>query len=562
MNKLNAPLCLVVVLMVLTPCMASWQVGSDWKVASDSSLSVACTSGSYAWSSIKPSSTWSVSGNLKIESLYKVYGSVRFAFGDANHEPMLLVGVNQHASHLSQVEVSIPGNRRPNLMVSGYVPGGDNTFAFKVTRVGDRLKLECFGDKGFIYVRETPRIQSSILDSIESFGVECDGGESAFDSLVITTPYEQPGHYTAQAEAAMLDLIKNFWCGGLGDGCIRPGSHGWPTPNDPKGGIWDRGQLLFCFDTLYDANHDPNLRQRLSLEMAHLQKYFKPEDVDKAGSHPDMIACDDCGWNGLFFMELYKHTGNKFALDRADALMNSAYERWMDNELGGGMWYNDSRNGKSIYQTGVLLCSLDVWKENGDTALKDKAISCYEWLESHLLRSDGIYWADYTRDGPRGKERPNDIHESGSVSFLAGNMGMTVLHARMYRMTGDKKYLDRALRTAEGISRKFVKDGIYFDDRDGWANGSFARQWAEEVLTLPGIDPKHKQLLFRTADSIYKNARTVDGFYGAGWAGPAEGPDSVWDIKGTRAQQTMTSGSSANMIMAAAIAEQESKNGK
>ena len=97
--------------------------------------------------------------------------------------------------------------------------------------------------------------------------------------------------------------------------------------------------------------------------------------------------------------------------------------------------------------------------------------------------------------------------------------------------------------------------GVYFDDRDAWANGTFAGDWAEEVLSLPGIDGRHKELLLRTADSIYHKARTADGYYGGSWSGPADGPGSPWSMGGSRPQQIMTSGSSVNLIAAAALAE-------
>ena len=185
--------------------------------------------------------------------------------------------------------------------------------------------------------------------------------------------------------------------------------------------------------------------------------------------------------------------------------------------------------------------------------MKDKAIGCYRWMESQLLRPDGIYWADRDRQGPVGKDDPERIGEAGSVTFLAGNMAMGVLHARLYRLTGEKVYLERAIRTADAVARKLTAKGIYVDDRDAWANGTFAGDWARDVLSLPGIEERHKELLLRTADSIYQKARTSQAYYGGSWSGPAEGPGSRWCMIGSRPQQIMTSASSVNMIVAAAL---------
>ena len=110
------------------------------------------------------------------------------------------------------------------------------------------------------------------------------------------------------------------------------------------------------------------------------------------------------------------------------------------------------------------------------------------------------------------------------------------------------------MRTADGIARKLTAGGIYFNDRDAWANGTFANDWAQDVLSLPGIDIAHRELLQRTADSICRHARTSRGYYGGSWGGPAEGPGSRWCLKGSRPEQIMTSGSSVNIIAAAALA--------
>jgi hypothetical protein len=218
------------------------------------------------------------------------------------------------------------------------------------------------------------------------------------------------------------------------------------------------------------------------------------------------------------------------------------------------MWYNNKRQEKSLYEIALVLDALAVAEIVGDATLKQRALACYEWMESHLLRPDGIYWGDVDRQGPRG-QAANVVGEAGSSSFLAGNMGMTVCHARLFHLTGEKKYLDRALRTAAGIARTLTRNDVYIDDRDAWADGTFAADWVQEVLTLPGIDSRHKELLFHTADSIYTSARTPDGFYGGAWSGPADGPGSRWSVKGSRPQQIMTSGSTVNMIAAAALAE-------
>jgi hypothetical protein len=61
-------------------------------------------------------------------------------------------------------------------------------------------------------------------------------------------------------------------------------------------------------------------------------------------------------------------------------------------------------------------------------------------------------------------------------------------------------------------------------------------------------------MLWTTADSI--NARTrTNGYCGGSWLGPAFGTNSGWWLNGSKPEQIMTSSSTANMVMAAALLE-------
>jgi hypothetical protein len=228
------------------------------------------------------------------------------------------------------------------------------------------------------------------------------------------------------------------------------------------------------------------------------------------------------------------------------------------------MWYNDGKTNKSVYQTAIVLDALRVYQVTGDQSFYDRAMDCYSWMESHLLRTnlDNLYWCDYSALGPVGQDRPEDITEAGSVVFLGGNMAMAVLHAQLYQMTGDANYLQRAIRTANAIlsSPLATPFGVYLDDRDPNVEGTFAGDWAREVLTLSGVDPKHWTILWTTADSIYGNARTTNGCYGGSWSGPADGPGSPYWVNGAIPQVLAVSTSSANMVLAAAALEGQYTN--
>jgi hypothetical protein len=124
---------------------------------------------------------------------------------------------------------------------------------------------------------------------------------------------------------------------------------------------------------------------------------------------------------------------------------------------------------------------------------------------------------------------------------------MDVLHARMFRLTNDDMYKQRAISTARGIFNTFVdSNGGFLNDRDGWANGTFVREWIIEVYPLLAVDLQQKasDMFNKTAHSILANDRTSDGYYGPDWNAPA---DAVWS-NGTKAQQIMTSATAVDFV--------------
>ena len=362
----------------------------------------------------------------------------------------------------------------------------------------------------------------------------------------------------ALARGGMDDLLAHFWTGDETTGHIVNTWYGYTNKlPDARGALWERAMLFLTLDNADRALGDPTCARRLRADWERTKALYTPAQLEACGAKSGANwASDDAGWAALMYLAAHRVTGDRAARDAARGVVNHAFDRWLDGELGGGLWYSDDRRAKSLYQASLVLAALRLWELTGDRAFHDRALDCYQWIEAHLLRADGLYWCDYGRSGPVGANRPDDIREAGSVVFLGGNMAMGVLHARLYRLTRDEDYRRRALRTADAILARLVTDqGVYLDERDCWVNGVFAGDWAREVLALPGIGAKHRAVLRATAESIHRNARTTDGYYGGSWSGPAEGPGSRWFVKNFKPQQIMTSASAVNMMVAAAALE-------
>jgi len=355
----------------------------------------------------------------------------------------------------------------------------------------------------------------------------------------------------------MGDLLNHFWTGSPISGHIVGTSHGMPTtsPKNERGILWERAMMFITLENLWQATGDATLQQRLRADWSYTKMMFSVEELEACGQASGINwAADDAGWSALMYLAAHYATGDMNALARARGLVRASFHHWLDDQMGGGMWYSDKRDHKSLYQNALVLAALRIHELTGDEYFREQALKCYTWMEKHLLRDDGLYWCDYGAAGPSGQNRPKDIHEAGSVVFLGGNMAMGVIHARLFRSTKDDKYRERALRNAAALVKQITTtEGIFIDDRDAWTNGVFAGDWAREVLTLPGADSALRDALRKTADSIFSEDRTSAGFYGGSWSGPAEGESSVWWKKKSLPEQIMTSANAVNMIVAACI---------
>ena len=395
-----------------------------------------------------------------------------------------------------------------------------------------------------------------------------------------------PGEMRALADKATEDMLRNFWRGDAKTGHMMKEDHGYETEGDQQM-IWAHAMMLIGMDAMAAVTGEQEMSDRIAAQWAFTKETFSEEELVRPGMWPN-IAVDDAGWDAMAYMIWYRTTGDPFALKVAGEVIRNSYEYWKDGDIGNGLWYPQvppSQGGdaasrtKSLYSAALILAAMEYCEETGDDDLFEETMRLYRWKETHLLRDgrkeypgftldcdDKLYFIGYNENretekpeeaiGPQGGTTPMSIHEAGSCGFLGGIMGMGTIHARLYRRTGDRRYLERALETVYAVTDGiYNQNGVLINDRDAWTNGAFARGWAEEVLTLPGVRDKDKELLFNTARSIAENARTPKGYYGGSWSGPAEGEGSAWYRAKSIPEQIMTSATSTNMIIAAALLE-------
>jgi hypothetical protein len=325
--------------------------------------------------------------------------------------------------------------------------------------------------------------------------------------------------------------------------------------------------MICAMEGLYENRGAPDLKTRIGAQWRYDQARYKTAELQACGAGTVNPWCDDACWSLLYYVIVFQETGDADALDDAKVLMRKIYDRWHDDQLGGGLWYNDERKVKSLYGAAFAYAGLALYEASGDSTYRDLAMAEYDWIESHLKRSDNLYWCESSAgppadprnpEGPIGRNRPRQIHEAGSVTYLGGNMAMGACQAFLYQLTGSDSFRQAALRTATALRENAVDSaGRYINDRDAFTNGVFGSIWARRVLSLPESDQRDRAILSATADAILA-ARTTAGYvpaYGPPGAGfyPADwNSGSVWENKGSLANMLHVSASSVGIVVGAA----------
>jgi len=359
------------------------------------------------------------------------------------------------------------------------------------------------------------------------------------------------------AVSAVNDVLGHFWSTSISStaGYLRYSYGGYATTVNSQQVLWADAVMYDTMENTWAATGNVTLKGQLQSDWSHVKTEYTGSSITSCGTGSISPWQDDAGWGCFLMITAYNATNDATALSDAEALANNMFNRWYDSALGGGMWYRDAKDIKSLYQAACVLDYLKLYEITGTKSYLTHSLLCYTWLEKKMLRTDGLYWCDYdTSSGTvAGISTPNAIHQAGSVSFLGGNMAMGVIHARLYKDTGEDIYRQRALRTATALRTRLIDiNGVYIDDRDAWTDATFAGEWAREVLTLPGASSSDIQILENTASAVYANDRTSDGYYGGCWDGPVGTPGDAWSNGGSTPQQIMTSAEAVNMIAAAA----------
>lgn len=343
-----------------------------------------------------------------------------------------------------------------------------------------------------------------------------------------------------------------------------------------QGCFWEYVTGVNAIYAYYQVTGSPDAKLRLGAMWRYIQQHWTRELVGRCGVGTTSTAQDDASWGALGLIELADALEDPLALEWAHALLDCAYERWHDLELGGGLWYNDAHREKSSYQAIYALDCQLFFRLTGNITFRDRAIELERWAATALLRrgqmppvgngsvpppgaripypDDGMYWEGVLPDGTaNGWERPDDIRMAGSVSFLCGNMAFAALNALLYAQTKEAQHLERLVGTGRGMAKleRVAGRDIFLNDRDAFADGTAAYWYTCLAAPLmPLVGAANRATINATAASIASHDRSAAGRYGGDWQGPPN-PGGKWAAVGSVDSQLRVMAQGVTMLFAA-----------
>lgn len=209
---------------------------------------------------------------------------------------------------------------------------------------------------------------------------------------------------------------------------------------------------------------------------------------------------DDNQWIGIAALDIYGRTGEESYFDLGKSMydfMMTAY----DTTLGGGLYWreNDFESKNTCSNGPGVIVALKMYNATKNEAYLDTALMIYNWTNEKLQTPEGLYFDNIkTKDESIGK---------AIFSYNTGTMLQSNVY--LYEITGDEKYLNRAIKIADSSLSYFYGDGKF---RDGyWFNAVLLRGY--QHLLKHHDDLKYISGFKKCVDFTLSNEKNEQGLF-------------------------------------------------
>lgn len=355
----------------------------------------------------------------------------------------------------------------------------------------------------------------------------CDDGSEPY----IPKPPSKPPVVTDTVKSdvrakAVFDLIVQHYK--LSNGLYKE-SHPTQSGDPSISYLWPFVSLVSGAATLAELDYDVNYAGMSDLYEKYYRTGANGNSIGGYGSSTNGFTgggtrfYDDNAIVGISLMEAYNITKEQRFLERAARIV-PFLESGFDSMLGGAIWWNEdekniSGNANSNkpacangYATLFLLEYYKACPETEKAAVLSFAKNLYKWLFENLRDpADKCYW--------------NDLNTAGAVNKTKWtyNTGVMIQNGvRLYQITGEQRYLNEAIESAQGAYDFFVKTRnnipFTYPDHDPWFNTKLLRGYIDLQPYYKNAD-NYIQAYYKFTNYGYDNARNSSGFFYEDWTG-------------------------------------------
>ena len=254
--------------------------------------------------------------------------------------------------------------------------------------------------------------------------------------------------------------------------------------------------MVIAIEKYYDNQRTPPGYQAYPVQFGKVDRYY-----------------DDNGLVGIDYMDSYHVTGNQAYLNKAKEIMTFIMSGWWQDEYDGAVsWLEGHKDQKPACTNGkATVLALKIYEATQEDEYLQLGKSFYDWMMKYL-RDDSlnIVWNSLLVN-----EAEVQKH---AYTYNTGTMIQSA--ARLYRLTGEQKYLDDARAMAKGSFDYYVKytpDGIPYIADLPWFVVVLFRGY-QELYEIDN-DPQYVDVIIRSADWAWENARDNAGLIYNDWTG-------------------------------------------